>query len=167
MYVIVTSPMKPGVTLLIFTCEGREHLLRQTKSSFERACRFPFARSVLAVDGEIDAQTIRTIAADVVLGQPRRGYVRSILNALRQVDTEWFFWLEDDWSFQSRVDLEGLVAATEDRPEWVQIRLSKTGPLTAEDVRCLSRMAYSNRPLDFLPTHRSAARSTCSKVSSG
>lgn len=124
----------PRVALVIFTCEGREHLLEQTLASFEQACPYPFARRVLVADGPVSPRAIERAAPDLLVQHPkRRGYVRSIADALRQVEEEYFFWLEDDWEFAEPVRLAEMLSALQSAELLTQVRLSKTGPLTAEE----------------------------------
>jgi hypothetical protein len=88
------------VTLVIFTCNGREHLLKQTFDSFKKACSFDFAKTVLAIDGKISEHIIDQVSPDIVIqSTERKGYVNSIMLALKVIDSPYIFWLEDDWSF--------------------------------------------------------------------
>ncbi|MDB4907218.1 MAG: hypothetical protein JWO05_2002 [Gemmatimonadetes bacterium] len=130
----------PRVALLVFTCEGREHLLEQTLASFSAACPYPFTRRVLVADGPVGPRAVEHASPDLLVQHPkRRGYVRSIADAIRQVEEEYFFWLEDDWEFAEPVRLEALLATLQAHGELAQVRLSKTGALTpAEKVNPLS-----------------------------
>lgn len=120
-----------AVDLMVFTCEGREHLLRGTMQSLATAVNYPFAARRVMVDGPVAAAALECVGADAIVQHPsRRGYVRAILTALRQVEAKYFFWLEDDWRFEAPVDVAALVTAMDANPEWAQVRLSKTGPLT-------------------------------------
>jgi hypothetical protein len=40
---------KNAISLVIFTCEGRENLLAQTMLSFSKACTFKFSLSVFLI----------------------------------------------------------------------------------------------------------------------
>ena len=99
------------ITLVIFTCEGREHLLLKSFASFIKACGSVFARKILAVDGKISQGTIDAISPDEIIQSPtRKGYVPSIIRALKNVDTGYFFWLEDDWEFPHDFTVETLLS---------------------------------------------------------
>lgn len=114
-----------SITLVIFTCEGREHLLLKSFASFNNACRSVFARKLLACDGKISQAAIDAIAPDEVIQSPvRKGYVPSIVRALKNVDTEYFFWLEDDWEFPHEFTVESLLPLFDDR-HVLQVTLAK------------------------------------------
>ncbi len=122
------------VDRLIFSCEGREHLLDGTMQSFAAACPYRFHRTILAIDGQLNPGVVTGIRPDRLVQNPQRqGYIHNILNALSLVESEYFFWLEDDWQFATSVELDSLIALLEAHPDWVQIRLSKTAPLTPEE----------------------------------
>ncbi|MBT2562803.1 hypothetical protein J7E50_24060 [Pedobacter sp. ISL-68] len=122
------------ISLVIFTCEGREHLLSQTINSFRKHFSYNWTKVILAVDGQVNPQLINEIKPDVILQHPQRsGYVNSISTTLKTINTPYFFWLEDDWTFHSSVALETLAAQLENHQDWAEIMLSKTGPLTQEE----------------------------------
>lgn len=123
----------PRVNLVIFTCSGREHLLLSTLESFKKHVDFRFNQTILAIDGEINTAAVQIINPDVIVQQlSRSGYVKNILNALKQINTPYFFWLEDDWKFHKKLDLEGLVNSLKNNEDWVEIVLSKNGALNEE-----------------------------------
>jgi len=94
-------------TLLIFACEGREHLLEETYASLCESVQFDFDKTILSFDGECTGRPARIVQPDVFLQSPKRkGYVPSIRRAIRHVDTEFFFWLEDDWGFNVDIPLK-------------------------------------------------------------
>lgn len=131
----MSNKSKPKVTLVIFSCEGREHLLSQTLDSLKKACEYNFSQCILALDGNVDYNySTKNINPDKVVHNYRRlGYINSILNALSIIETEYFFWLEDDWIFSKEIDINYLVELLNKNSHWVQIRLSKTAPLTQEE----------------------------------
>ena len=142
------APTLDDVTLLVFSCEGRPHLLRATIESFRRQCPYAFAETVYAHDGEMDPAAPSFVQPTrLVQNCRRRGYVQSILQALAVVRTPYVFWLEDDWEFTHPLDLAGLHAAMVSHPAWMQIRLSKIAPLVDAEVAA---------PLDVAGLHRSA-----------
>ncbi|MBS1519718.1 MAG: hypothetical protein JST50_01880 [Bacteroidetes bacterium] len=129
---IASLPM----TLVIFTCEGREHLLYNTFNSFKASCNYSFFKTVLAIDGKINPGVIDHIQPDVVIQSPvRKGYVNNILQALAQIDTHYFFWLEDDWKFHTKIDLSSITERLIAHPNWVEIIYNKNGPLTADEKK--------------------------------
>ncbi len=120
----------PDVTVLIFSCTGRAHLLKKTLVSFHQQCPFVFAETIYAHDGEMDPAAPGWVGANrLVQNCVRRGYVQSIMQALALVRTPYFFWLEDDWEFNEPVDLVRFRDAMETHNKWLQIRLSKVAPL--------------------------------------
>ena len=128
------------ISLVIFTCEGREHLLKRTYDSFTAACNFQFDQVILAIDGVVNASVISYINPDlVVYGFKRKGYVTSIKNTLANIKTEYFFWLEDDWLFQTKLDVPFYLGLLEKHTDWAEIVYSKYGPLT--DVFKINQLA--------------------------
>jgi hypothetical protein len=139
----------PGVTLLVFSCVGRAHLLQATLASFRRQCDFPFAEILYAHDGEMDPAAPGWVGAHrMVQSCQRAGYVQSILQALALVRTPYVFWLEDDWEFTHPVEVPRLLAEMERHPDWLQIRLSKVAPLTPQELA---------QPLEVAGLHRSSS----------
>lgn len=121
------------VSLVIFTCEGREFLLSKTIASFRQACRFNFEKIILAIDGDIAPEIIKMVDPDIVIQSTRRkGYVINIIQALAIINTPYFFWLEDDWLFNKPFSLEVYLQHLLNNPDWVEIILSKFGPLDDE-----------------------------------
>ncbi|MBB5438873.1 hypothetical protein HDC92_002554 [Pedobacter sp. AK017] len=115
------------VSLVIFTCEGREHLLIKTISSFRKSCGYNFFQTILAIDGQINPGIVDEINADVLVQSPgRKGYVNNILQAIRQVDTDYFFWLEDDWEFPYSIPVKSLSDRLSREERLIQLVLSKS-----------------------------------------
>src|SRR5260221_161401 len=100
------------LTLLVFTCTAREHLLSETWKSWETAiCQAGPRKRLVAVDGAFDSSAYRDISPDVVVQSPIRcGYVCSILRALPLIETEFFLWLEDDWLVNGVLDIKGILS---------------------------------------------------------
>jgi hypothetical protein len=122
-----------SITLVIFTCQGREHLLLKSYASFKAVCDYKFDKTILAIDGPVDTAIIAEINPDLVIHHTqRRGYVNSIAQTLKVVTTSHFFWLEDDWSFNQQIDLNYLSKQLQNHTDWAEIVLSKYGPLPAE-----------------------------------
>jgi hypothetical protein len=134
------------VSLVIFTCEGREHLLKKTYQSFSAACGYRFEQVILAVDGVIDSSVINEINPDLVVNTyERKGYVISIKNTLVNIKTEFFFWLEDDWFFHSPVDVPYYIGLLQKHPDWAEAVYSKYGPLADEFKKVqLGQQLYLN-----------------------
>lgn len=134
------------ISLVIFTCEGREHLLKKSYASFMAACDHQFDQVILAIDGIIDTSLIPEINPDlVVYGIRRKGYVISIKNAIVHIQHPYFFWLEDDWSFHVKVDVHQYLGLLEAHDSWVEIVYSKYGPLTEEfKIEQLDQDIYQN-----------------------
>ncbi|MFD0941968.1 glycosyltransferase [Pedobacter boryungensis] len=130
--------------LVIFTCESREHLLINTFKSFIENCDYQFDKIILAIDGKVNSQIIDEISPTLIVQQVHRnGYVKNIINALKQVDTPYFFWLEDDWQFHKKLNIGELLNSLQNNDNWVEIVLSKTGVLTAEQkIKDLSNNMY-------------------------
>jgi len=123
-----------NITLLIFACESREQLLPKTIASFRENLEYGFNSIILALDGKYDTRNIDLVKPDLIINNYQRGgYIKSICNALKLVNTEFLFWLEEDWEFNQPVNLNHLLDSLRKNPEWVQIRLSKIAPLTQEE----------------------------------
>lgn len=119
-----------SVSLVIFTCQGREHLLAGTIRSFRQNCDFKFDKTILAIDGPVDPEIIDQVNPDIVIQHHQRsGYVNSILKCLKIIDTPFFFWLEDDWMFNKPIDIAPLINEMRKNADWVEIVYSKYGPL--------------------------------------
>ncbi len=116
--------------LVIFTCKGREHLLRKTFQSFKNKCDFEFNKTILAIDGPISQKVIDFIQPDIIVqSYDRKGYVNNITSALKQVSSTYFFWLEDDWAFNTEIKPAYYAEILNKHPDWAEIVLSKTGAL--------------------------------------
>jgi hypothetical protein len=114
-----------SVSLVIFTCEGREHLLYDTINSFNKACSYQFNKIILAIDGPIKAEAIEYVNPDIIIQSPKRkGYVNSIINTLSAIDTPYFFWLEDDWEFPVEIPVDYFLEHL-NTPRILQIILSQ------------------------------------------
>ncbi len=122
-----------NLALVIFTCEGREHLLSKTFQSFSAACSYKFEKVILAIDGKIDLLVIDQVKPDVIIQyNRRRGYAHSISKTIRIIDTPYFFWLEDDWIFHREFDAAYFLNIITQHPDWVEVVFSKTGALEPE-----------------------------------
>jgi hypothetical protein len=147
------AEQKIQVTLIIFTSEGREHLLKESLPSFLYYNTFPFGKTILAIDGNYDRGALATANPDLVLQQyKRKGYIASIWNALNGIETPYFFWLEDDFIFNYTPPLERMLGVMEEGG-WAGIFLSRSAPLVdkqkkkqyAEDL-FLMEIGYSVSP---------------------
>lgn len=137
--------MNDLLNVVIFTCEGREHLLGRMYESFGPVLRGIPHKRILAVDGTISPAAIQSVAPDVVVqNYQRRGYIHSIINALALVDSELFLWLEDDWKIAGNLDITSAAASLNAHPDWLQIRWSKTAPLKPEDTVILPGIHHSS-----------------------
>jgi hypothetical protein len=113
------------VNLVIFTCEGREQLVYDTYNSFKSSCNYPFSKTVLAIDGKIKPEVIDHIQPDLVVQSPvRKGYVNNIIQSLSAIESDYFFWLEDDWKFPFEIPLEKFLRLLDSSVAW-QVVLSK------------------------------------------
>jgi len=114
------------ISLVIFTCEGREHLIRNTIKTFKEACNYSFYKIILAIDGTISESIIEYIRPDVVIqSTSRKGYINNIMQALRVLETNYFFWLEDDWHFPVHIPVDHFQRLLSS-PEVLQVVLSKS-----------------------------------------
>jgi hypothetical protein len=118
------------LTLVIFTCEGREHLIMQSFQSFMQQCDVNFSKIILAIDGQVSGAVPSAIKPDTIVQSfERKGYVHNIISATRQIDTDYFFWLEDDFLFHKKVPVQYMLDTLSARPDWAGIFLSRSAPL--------------------------------------
>ena len=123
------------VTLILFTSEGREHLLNTSYPSFLAHNTFAFYETLLAIDGPYDLSAVPAVKPDRVLQQCRRkGYITSIQTALDTVKTPYFFWLEDDFIFHKEAPVAYMLSVLAD-PGWAGLFLSRSAPLVESDKR--------------------------------
>jgi hypothetical protein len=116
--------MDESATLLLFACEGREHLMRETYDTFRARTEHQFQKTILAVDGSYEQKLIYHIQPDVLVQSPqRKGYVASVQRALPLVESEFFFWLEDDYRFNRDVDVEWMLDVLQAHEDAIQLRL--------------------------------------------
>jgi hypothetical protein len=124
------------VSLVVFTCEGREHLLLKSFESFSGACEDDFAYKILVIDGKINQVAIDLVSPDMIIQSTlRRGYVNSIITALKNIETDYFFWLEDDFLFNQKVPLDYMLNTMVKDKSWAGIFLSRTAPLTITEKK--------------------------------
>lgn len=114
------------ISLVIFTCEGREHLLTQTMLSFKKACSFKFSQIILVIDGQASGDIQKITHPDLIIqSTQRKGYVNSINKVLPLIKTPYFFWLEDDWDFPNPVEIEKWISILEAESKVLQLVLAK------------------------------------------
>ena len=124
------------VDIAIFGCEYRTNTVVETCNSFSTASEFSFRNKVLCWDGDIPSAITQKISPDyVVRSTSREGYVPSIVRWLRFTDSEYFFWLEDDWTFVESVNVDKMVSFLERNNQCIQVRLSKR-PLRPDERVC-------------------------------
>jgi hypothetical protein len=118
------------MTLVVFTCQGREHLLQQSFESFKKESDHVFSKIILAIDGQISPAVIDSIKPEIIVQSfIRRGYVHNIISALKQIDTDYFFWLEDDFLFHNKVQVNYMLETMKQNTDWAGIFLNRTAPL--------------------------------------
>jgi hypothetical protein len=124
------------IDLVIFTCEGREHLLLKSYESFKSVCDYKFDKTILVIDGPVDADIIAEINPNLVIQHTqRRGYVNSILEAIKLISTEYFFWLEDDFIFNQEVPMPYILETIKKQKNWGGIFLSRNAPFTQSEKK--------------------------------
>ncbi|WP_207422791.1 glycosyltransferase [Desertivirga brevis] len=140
------------IDLVIFTCEGKEHLLPKTFSSLQEKCGYLFSNVILAIDGKVDSSVIDIVKPTIIVQNHKRsGYVKSIINALSLVKSPYFFWLEDDWCFNLNFDLNELAQKLDLDSSLCQVVLGKeelkSDGLTASDKDLYySKFGFSANP---------------------
>lgn len=119
------------ISLVIFTCTGREHLLKSTIDSFNEMTDIQFDQIILAIDGQVNQAIIDYINPDIIVQHyHRKGYVHSISKAIKVITNPYFFWLEDDWNFTKKLALNTLLQQLHQHKNWSQVLYSKFGPLS-------------------------------------
>jgi hypothetical protein len=139
--------------LVIFACEGREHLLEETYDTFKKNVKYSFNKTILSFDGEGGTWAKDYIKPDVFVCSPqRKGYVPSISRALHHVDADFFFWLEDDWSFLKGINLSDYINILKREENFSQIiflkrRMSPKNKIKeVKDGIFTSRLGFSANP---------------------
>lgn len=137
---------RSAASVVVFTCDGREMLLRNTWASFERQLSAITGERLVAIDGPADVQQVTSILQwDRVIQSRRRcGYIRSILSVLSLVRTEYFVWLEDDWHAETDLNVCYAVGALAAHPNWLQVRWSKEAPLPHIGMRLADGILQSS-----------------------
>jgi hypothetical protein len=144
--------MSSILNIVIFTCGAREHLLARAWKSYVPFLNSKPHRRILAIDGSVNQEVINLVQPDIVVQSVRRrGYINSIFNALPLIDSKYFVWLEDDWTFNATVKIEDALTVLDKHPSWVQVRWSKEAPLTTVNVNltpgvCFSSVGFSANP---------------------
>lgn len=125
-----------NISLVIFTSEGREHLLYDTINSFNNACNYQFSKKILSIDGRINYDVNNTVKPDIIVQHyDRQGYIKSIITVLKLIETPYFFWLEDDFLFNLPVPVDYLLETMTKDGTWAGIFLSRTAPLTLSEKK--------------------------------
>jgi len=123
------------VTLILFTSEGREHLLNTSYPSFLKQNTFIFYETLLAIDGPFDLNAVPTVKPDRILQQClRKGYISNIQAALDTVKTPYFFWVEDDFIFNKEAPVAHMLSVLKD-DTWAGLFLSRSAPLKESGKR--------------------------------
>jgi|SRR5271157_902696 len=125
------------IDVVLFTSEGREAYIRPALHRYAAALNSPAIGSrILAVDGTLDMTATVDCARSVdttVMARVSRGYFSNIVQGVAQVQTEYFFWAEDDFEIDSAPDLPALVGTLNRVPSLAQIRWSRLPELLLED----------------------------------
>lgn len=146
-------PVMSTFSVVIFACESREHLLRETWESFRPLLSKLPHQIILALDGQISPQIINLIEPCILVqNHHRRGYVASIRNALALIDSEFFLWLEEDWRAIQQLDVAAAISMLRAHPSWVQVRWSKVAQLSAEDLVLVPGMRFSSVGFSMNPS---------------
>ena len=125
------------ITLIVFTCEGREHLLPQTLESFREKVNYQFSKVVLAIDGKISKQILEIVNPDIVVNNyTRKGYIFNILNAISLIETDFFFWLEDDWHFQKELNIDSALEHIKSSMSIAEATFGKYDTLKSKESDC-------------------------------
>lgn len=122
-------------TLAVLTTDGRRDTLVRTIESAQRCLRGDIGRRVIFTDGgnpEHVAWLAETFPAFVVIASgERQGYAAAMRAAFRElavVGDGWdnhVFWLEDDFTFKQRVDLNLMAAVLNANPQLMQLALRR------------------------------------------
>ena len=113
-----------SITVVFFSCFGREHLLLRTLDAFEKYHDNTLIKErILAFDGPLDRSVdLAKLKIDRLINNcQRQGYVKSIRSAFRLVTTEYVFWQEDDCRFVRDCQMDFLKSELVKHPNWVQV----------------------------------------------
>jgi hypothetical protein len=96
----------------------------------------PINRRILSVDGSIDSSDLRQLEThfDVIVQSTRsHGYLSNIRQALPLVESDYFFWFEDDFEIGAPCDWNEIFAAFQNDPTLAQVRWPRNDYLLLED----------------------------------
>lgn len=130
--------------LLVFTSPGRASLLERTVACLRSQCtEETFNRKILSIDGhdpEILGLEVLSWFDRIVFSTTAAGYFHNILQGVKQVEAEYFLWLEDDWELTALPQPEQVRPLFVSNQRLAQVRWPKYSYLLVEDKR-LGRVA--------------------------
>jgi hypothetical protein len=129
--------MEKSVDLLIFTVAGRAHLLIEAWSTFKDHCDLNFNRVILSIAGmdEKYFPVLETIKPDTCLWDWNiPGYYASAVRAITESTADYYFWLEDDYTFHRDIPAELILSVLKEQKDVVQIAIPQGGGGATEGV---------------------------------
>jgi len=123
--------MPNGVVLGVIG-NGRFELLQQTVASLEDKVKYPF-RIKIMIDDTGDAQYAiklqETFPDWHIISHPTNqglsGSIRSLWSAVKLLDAEYIFHVEEDFTFNENIDIDQMAAILELHPYLTQIALKR------------------------------------------
>lgn len=134
------------IDIVLFTMQGRENLFRTTVRKLSKITPASVGRVIVAIDGPFDLDILRDVAPDLIVMSPdRRGYIGSIRDALAQVNSEFFIWIEDDWDLEGiqSTDISMMLDVMQNELDIVQVRWSKDANLPPDSSRIAENILES------------------------
>ena len=149
---LVENNYKPGVTVVITSC-NRPEQLKETLKSFIKYNTAQISSVVLVEDGgndqtiEITQSFFKNITNFSGIKNPRNiGQLNSIDKAYALVDTEWIFHLEDDWEFVKSGFIEDSIKVMTENKKIIYTSLRHYGDQNGHPVKNYNSMFYQLRP---------------------
>lgn len=121
---LLEEPRTPEQVVLVCLTTGKRATLDKTLASTEAKLHGPIGRRLLLVDAE--RTRLSPKGWDVEPLGASRGYSAAMARATQRAigsGQPWIFWLEDDFTFNRKVDLERMQATMDAYPDLAQLVL--------------------------------------------
>lgn len=123
---------------LVVVTDGRMDYLARTMESATQNLRWPFTDRLILNDSgsRIYGRHLAEQYPDfrVISHEPRAGLAKAVQRAWENVDADFIFHLEEDFTLDEPVNVAGMMQVLRDRPRMAQIVL-KRQPWSAEEIR--------------------------------
>lgn len=141
--------------VVVFSSEGREHLLVATLSAIEK-WKLDFSLSIFVIiDGPFNIPEIPIGEIELMLHHHSRlGYIGSIIKTLSYIHSEFFLWIEDDWDLSNIAlpQIEHALSVMSSDPNLVQSRWPNSDQPNTGGEKISSQLSRSLIPFSGNPS---------------